>query len=98
MRMRPRARRVSMSIPVMYRHAEDDFWLASRALNVSESGILFAPANLEPGARVEVMLSPPVQVGTLATGPQVCAGEVVRTTEAGAAAVHFAVSWFVLDV
>ncbi len=92
----PRAPRVSLSIPVMYRHPNDEFWFSSRALNLSESGILFGPADLMSGAWVEVMLSPPVPIGTLATGPQICAGEVVRTTEGGAAAVRFEQSWFVL--
>jgi len=95
--MLPRAKRMSLPISVMYRHPQDDFWFSSQAVNVSESGILFGPADLTSGTWVEVMLSPPVPVGTLATGPQVCAGEVVRTTEAGAAAVRFQESWFLLD-
>jgi hypothetical protein len=81
----------------MYRRPDDDFWFSSQALNVSESGILFGPASLTSGTWVEVMLSPPVPVGALATGPQICAGEVVRTTESGAAAVRFQESWFLLE-
>jgi hypothetical protein len=93
----PRAPRVPLPISVYYRHPHDDFWFSSQAMNVSESGILFGPAELTSGTRVEVMLSPPVPVGTLSTGPQICAGEVVRTTEAGAAAVRFQESWFLLE-
>lgn len=95
--LQPRALRVSLSIPVMYRHPEDEYWFSSQALNLSESGILFGPAELQSGAWVEVMLSPPLPLGTLATGPQICAGNVVRTTETGAAAVRFQQSWFVLE-
>ena len=95
--MLPRATRVSLPISVFYRHPQDDFWFSSQVVNVSESGILFGPADLTSGTRIEVMLSPPVQVGTLATGPQICAGQVVRTTEGGAAAVRIQESWFLLD-
>jgi PilZ domain len=93
----PRAARLPLPLSVFYRHPQDDFWFSSQAVNVSETGILFGPADLTSGARVEVMLSPPVPVGTLATGPQVFAGEVVRTTATGAAAVRFQESWFLLD-
>jgi hypothetical protein len=92
----PRAPRVSVSIPVMYRHRNDEYWFSSRVLNLSQSGVLFAPADLISGTWVEVMLSPPVPIGTLATGPQICAGEVVRTTETGAVAMRFDQSRFVL--
>jgi len=95
--MLPRATRSSLPISVMYRHPHDDFWFSSRAVNLSESGVLFWPADLPAGARVEVMLSPPVPLGTLAAGPQICAGEVVRTTEAGAAAVRFQDSRLLLE-
>jgi hypothetical protein len=95
--MLPRATRVPLRISVFYRHPQDDFWFSSQAVNVSESGILFGPADLTSGTQVEVMLSPPVPVGTLATGPQICAGQVVRTTEAGAAAVRIQESWFLLE-
>ena len=93
----PRATRLPLPISVFYRHPQDDFWFSSQAVNLSESGILFGPADLTAGSQVEVMLSPPLPVGTLATGPQVFAGEVVRTTDAGAAAVRFEGSWFLLD-
>ena len=95
--MLPRATRVSMPISVFYRHPQDDFWFSSQAVNVSESGILFGPAGLASGTLVEVMLSPAAQVGTLATGSQICTGQVVRTTEAGAVAVRIQKSRFVLD-
>jgi hypothetical protein len=86
-----------MPISVFYRHPQDDFWFSSQVINVSKSGILFGPADLTSCTRIEVMLSPSVPLGTLATGPQICAGQVVRTTEAGAAAVRIEESWFLLD-
>lgn len=95
--MRSRADRVRTSIPVLYRYPGEDGWSESRALNVSSSGILFGPANVLSGAYVEVMLAPNERVGPVTTGPQIYAGEVVRTTDSGAVAVRFDESWFVLD-
>jgi hypothetical protein len=94
---RPRAQRVSTSIPVLYRHPGEATWLESRALNLSASGILFGPAQLHSGTQVEVMLSPQERVGPVTTGPQIYAGEVVRTTPTGDAAVRFDESWFVIE-
>ncbi len=93
----PRARRVPLPISVMYRRSGDDLWFSSKVVNLSESGVLFGPAELTSGTWVEVLLSPPIPVGTLATGRQICAGEVVRTTDAGAVAVRFEESWFLLE-
>ena len=97
MTMQHRADRVPTSIPVLYRQPGEESWLESRALNVSQTGILFAPASLSSGTPVEVLLSPAERVGPVTTGPQIYAGEVVRTTDAGEAAVRFKESWFVLD-
>src|SRR5436190_12364750 len=92
-----RADRVATSIPVRYRQPGEESWVESRALNLSATGILFAPASLNSGTPVEVLLSPSERVGPVTTGPQIYAGEVVRTTDAGEAAVRFNESWFVLD-
>ena len=94
--MRQRAQRVSTSIPVLYRQPGEASWLESRAFNVSETGILFGPAAVRSGTPIEVLLSPSERVGPVTTGPQIYAGEVVRTTDAGTAAVRFRESWFVL--
>jgi hypothetical protein len=93
----PRASRVSLPIPIMFRRSGEEDWLPGRVMNLSESGVLFAPAELRPGTMVEVLLSTPVQVGSFATGKQVCAAEVVRATEAGAAAVRFDECRFLLE-
>jgi hypothetical protein len=93
----PRAARVSMPIPIMFRRPGDEEWLPGRVVNLSESGVLFGPTELRPGTLVEVLLSPSVQVGALATGKQVCAAEVVRATDAGATAVRFDECRFLLD-
>jgi|SRR6516225_2778422 hypothetical protein len=93
----PRAARVPMPIPILFRRAGEEDWLASKVVNLSESGVLFGPTELRPGTIVEVLLSPTVQVGCLATGKQVCAAEVVRATEVGATAVRFEECRFLLE-
>ena len=92
-----RAERVELPIPITYHRSGDDHWLQAKVLNLSESGVLFGPADLEPGVIVEVILSPPVQVGSFATGKQVCIGEVVRATQQGAIAARFEDCRFLLD-
>ncbi len=80
-----RARRVAVSIPILYRQPDQHHWHRAHVLNLSESGVLFGPAQLERGP-IEVIVSPPVEVGSLAVGKQVCVGEIVRVTNRGAAA------------
>jgi len=93
----PRAHRVPLPIPIMYRRTGEDTWFQSTIVNLSESGVLFGPAELQPGAAVEVILSPPIQVGSMAAGKQVCVAEVVRATDAGAAAARFEECRFLLE-
>jgi hypothetical protein len=81
----------------MYRRSGDDHWFQSQVLNLSESGVLFGPTELTAGTPVEVILSPPVQVGSLAAGKQVCVAEVVRVTDVGAVAARFGECRFLLE-
>ena len=92
-----RAPRVDLPVPILYRRMNDDHWFHAKIVNLSESGVLFGPTELQPGAPVEVMLSPPIQVGSFATGKQICAAEVVRTTETGVVAVRFVECRFLLE-
>ena len=93
----PRAERVALGIPIMYQRSGDDQWFQARVVNLSESGVLFGPSELQPGTAVEVILSPPIQIGSLACGKQVCVAEVVRTTEMHAVAVRFEECRFLLE-
>ena len=93
----PRADRIALPMPIMYRRTGEEDWFPSRVVNISESGVLFGPTELEPGVSVEVMLSPPIQVGSLAPGRQVCVAEVIRATDVGAVAVRLAECRFLLD-
>jgi hypothetical protein len=93
----PRAARVLLPIPISYRRAGEDDWLPSRVQNISESGVLFGPTGLEPGTPVEVMFSPPVSVGSLAPGKQVCVGEVVRAAGVSVVAARFEECRYVLE-
>jgi hypothetical protein len=93
----PRAARLSIPMSIMYRRSGEEDWLSGKVVNLSESGVLFGPTELQPGASVEVLLSPPIQVGSLATGKQVCAAEVVRASDIGATAVRFDECRFLLE-
>ncbi len=95
MNLVPRADRLQLRLSITYRAQGDDEWLLSRVVNLSESGVLFGPTGLSPGAVVEVIISPPVPVGARAPGPHVCAGKVVRTTEMGDVAAQFE-TWRIL--
>src|SRR3982074_2852298 len=95
--MVPRAERVDVPVPIMYRLRGGDYWVHSRLLNISESGVLFGPTELAPGTPVEVILSFPLQVGALAPGKQVCVARAVRTTGGGAVAARFAECRFLLE-
>ena len=85
----PRADRFRLQIPITYRAQGDEDWLLSRVVNLSESGVLFGPTELQPGTAVEVIISSPVPVGSRVSGPYVYAGKIVRTTEIGAVAARF---------
>jgi hypothetical protein len=92
----PRARRVPLAVPISYRPAGSDDWLRSRIVNISESGVLFEPAALEPGRAIEVIFSSPIAIESLPIGPLVCLGKVIRATAEGAA-VRFEDWRFLMD-
>ena len=92
----PRARRVELPIPITYHRPGDEHWFQAKVVNLSESGMLFGPSELTAGVTVEVILSPPIPVGTMANGRQLCVAEVVRTS-GGAVAVRFDECRFLLD-
>jgi hypothetical protein len=92
-----RSERLTLPIEITYRIAGDDHWIHSRVLNISDSGVLFGPAGVGPGTPLEVIFAAPVNIGSLASGKLVCAAEVVRTTEEGAAAARFEECRFLLS-
>ena len=97
MTITPRAERLSLAIPISYRRTGDHLWFQSRVVNISETGVLFEPAYLTLGTPIEVIVSPPIDVGSMASGKQVCIGEVVRTTDGGGAAARFDECRFLLE-
>lgn len=92
-----RAKRYVMPIPMTYRRTDDEHWFNGRVVNVSETGILFQPADLPIGASIEMIVALPVGIGSMGAGKQVCLGQVVRTTDAGAAAASFTECRFLLE-
>ena len=95
--IQPRAPRVELPIPIIYRRTTEADWFEAKVVNLSESGVLFGPTELASGEPVEVIISPPIQVGSLATGKQLCMAEVVRTTDTGVVAVRFEECRFLLE-
>lgn len=83
---------------IMYRRKGEDYWFQSKVMNLSDSGVLFGPTELALGTPVEVILSPPVQVGGLGPGKQLCVAEVVRATDVGTVAARFNQCRFILEV
>jgi hypothetical protein len=92
----PRADRVPLRVPISYRVAGDEEWFQSRIVNVSESGVLFGPTELQAGMPVELIFSSPIQVGSMASGRLICVGEVVRTTLMGVTGARFEECRFLL--
>jgi len=92
-----RATRLTLTVPLLYRRPGQAEWTQARVINISESGAMFAPANLEPGASIEVVFSTPVWLGSMPPGQLVCVADVVRTTPAGVAAVRFDECRFLID-
>jgi hypothetical protein len=92
-----RSERLALPIPITYRIAGDDHWIHSRVMNISDTGVLFGPTGVGPGTSLEVIFAAPVNIGTMASGKLVCAAEVVRTTDEGAAAARFDECRFLLD-
>ena len=92
-----RSERLALPIPITYRIAGDDHWIHSRVLNISDSGVLFGPTGVGLGTPLAVIFAAPVNIGTMASGKLVCAAEVVRTTEEGAAAARFDECRFLLE-
>jgi hypothetical protein len=86
---RPRAERLTFPISIMYRRKGDEDWFPSRVMNLSDSGVLFGPSELQTGTSVEIILTPPARIGWLTQGKQVCVAEVVRATDDGAVAARF---------
>ena len=46
---RPRADRVTLEIPITYHRPGDDHWFEAKVFNLSASGVLFGPSELEGG-------------------------------------------------
>lgn len=93
----PRAKRLLLSVPITYRAAGDEAWLQGRIVNVSESGVMFAPAAVEAGQSIEVIFSTPVPIASIAPGRLICVGKVVRTGPTGIAAARFEECRFLLE-
>ncbi len=48
--------------------AAEDTWFQTTIVNLSDWGAQFVPTGLQPGAEIEIILSPPIPVGSMGTG------------------------------
>ena len=94
---RPRAKRLTFPVAISYRLADSEDWLQARVLNISESGMMFAPAAVEPGRAIEVIFATAVPIESLPQGKLICIAHVVRATPAGTVAARFEACRFLLD-
>ena len=87
---RTRAERFTIDIPVSFRVTGEEQWQKGQIVNLSESGLLFdSHTPLEPQTPLELLFSPPIQVGPIAPGKVICVGEVVRTSEGPVVGARF---------
>jgi hypothetical protein len=93
----PRSKRMFLDVPIAYRSAGDEMWLQSRIVNVSESGVMFAPAVVELGQSIEMVFSTPIPIASIAPGRLICKAKVVRTGITGVAAARFEEYRFLLE-
>lgn len=91
-----RAQRLLLSVPISYRTPGDDEWLSGRVRNISESGVMFAPADLRVGQDIEVILSTPIPIQSIAAGQLFFSAKVVRTAPDHSAAAQFEECRFLL--
>jgi hypothetical protein len=89
--------RATRILPITYRTAGDDAWVPGRVLNLSESGVAFAPTVLEVGKSIEgefldTDASRLDRAGQITLRAQGCA-----TSPAGVAAMHFEECRFLLQ-
>ena len=85
----PRADRVSVSVPISYRLTGDEEWFQTRLLNLSDSGLMFGPATLEPGARIEVLFALPFPTETSEPGRIIGSARVIHATVTGTIGARF---------
>jgi hypothetical protein len=93
----PRATRLLLPLPISYRLPGDEEWLTARIRNISESGVMFAPADLSVGQKIEVIISTPVSIQSIAAGQLLFSATVVRAGADNTAAAEFEESRFLLN-
>jgi hypothetical protein len=93
----PRAQRLLLSVPVSYRAIGDEAWQSGRVRNISESGVMFAPADVRVGQDIEMVLSTPIPIQSIAPGRLFFSGKVVRKGPDESAAARFEEYRFLLE-
>ncbi len=93
----PRADRVALSVPLSYRLTGDDEWFQTQLLNLSDSGLMFGPTTLKPGAQVDVLFALPFPLTSIQPGKVISSAQVVRTTLTGTVGARFGKRRYVVE-
>jgi len=77
----PRARRLRVEVPIMYRQSGTEGWYSGVVQNVSQSGVMFEAAQLLPDdADIEMVFEMPMEITGQPQSRVFCRGYVARST------------------
>jgi hypothetical protein len=94
----PRARRLSIPIPLHYRAAETSRWYEGEIRNISESGISLRGERIWPAkTAMEMLFQMPVQISGKKNSQVICNGTVARAEATGNGEAFPALAIAILD-
>jgi hypothetical protein len=80
----PRATRLKVEAPVVYRSVSDESWAVGATLDISRSGVLFIPSEHIPDDALNLVIflsRTPLEAAGVALPDLYCGGPVTRVTE-----------------
>jgi hypothetical protein len=76
---KPRARRLHLEMPILYRHAASEPWIEGTIRNVSQSGVYFVtPAAMPTSNELEVIFTMPQEIAGQPEAKVFCRVEISR--------------------
>jgi hypothetical protein len=76
---KPRARRIHMELPILYRSAPGDPWIEGTIRNVSQSGVYFTTAGAMPtSSSLEVIFTMPQEIAGQPEAKVLCRVDITR--------------------
>ncbi len=80
---KPRARRLTVELPLQYRQRGTTTWQRGTVRNISRSGVMFEAGQLLPSkAKLEMIFQMPAEISGQKGSRVLCSGVVVRTIAA----------------